>query len=48
MSAISLISLLAKMPCGGHGTANSVIKPCSASLRSTNGLDASHNLRASS
>ena len=32
----------------GQGTANNTIRPCSASLRSIAGLDASHNLRASS
>jgi hypothetical protein len=43
-----LISLVAKIPCGGHGTANSAIKLCAANVRSIAGFDAVHSLRAAS
>jgi Bacterial extracellular solute-binding protein, family 7 len=47
-SPIWLISWLAKIPCGGHGTANSTISPWASKLRAIVGFDAAHNFRASS
>ena len=47
MSSMVLMSFLAYMPCGPHGTLNSTWRPCAPSFCSISGRDAAHSFFAS-